>query len=60
LAGVSTEKIGSHLKSILLTFDDRDPARITVADVQKWVFGLSARHLRYRNKQRKHDPPRAS
>src|SRR5262245_30421304 len=31
----TTKNVGSHLKAILPTFEDRDPAAITPADVQE-------------------------
>ena len=36
----TTKNIGSHLKAILPTFKDRNPATITTADVQEWIAGL--------------------
>jgi integrase len=40
LAAETTKNLGSHLKAILPTFEDRDPATITFQDVQAWVAGL--------------------
>jgi len=41
LADETTKGIGSHLKTILPTFGDRDPATITPAEVQEWIAGLA-------------------
>jgi integrase len=40
LADETTKNVSSHLKS-MEAFNDRDPASITVADVQEWIGGLS-------------------
>jgi len=40
-AAETTKNLGSHLKAILPTFETRDPATITPADVQEWVAGLT-------------------
>jgi integrase len=37
LAPETAKNLKSHLKRLLPAFDDRDPATITVADVQEWV-----------------------
>jgi integrase len=37
LAPETAKNLTSHLKRLLPAFDDRDPATITVADVQEWV-----------------------
>lgn len=39
-ASETSKNLGSHLKAILPTFGDRDPATITFGDVQEWVAGL--------------------
>ena len=41
VAGETAKNIGSHLKA-METFDDRDPASITLADVQEWLATLEA------------------
>jgi hypothetical protein len=41
LAPETAKNLKSHLKRLLPAFGDRDPATITVADVQEWV-GASA------------------
>ncbi len=37
----TTKNIGSHLKTILPTFEDRAPATITPADVREWIATLT-------------------
>jgi integrase len=37
LAAETAKNLKSHLKRLLPTFGDRDPATITIADVQEWV-----------------------
>jgi integrase len=37
----TTKNMGSHLKLILATFGDMDPATITSADVQSWIATLT-------------------
>jgi integrase len=39
-AAETLKGLTSHLKTILPTFKDRDPATITPADVQEWIAGL--------------------
>jgi integrase len=41
LATETTKNLNSHLKTILPTFQDRDPATITPADVQEWIASLT-------------------
>ena len=41
LADETIKNLDSHLKAILPTFEDRDPATITPADVQEWVASLT-------------------
>jgi integrase len=40
-AAETTKNLASHLKAILPTFQTRDPATITPADVQEWLAGLT-------------------
>jgi integrase len=40
-AAATTKNLESHLKAILPTFGDRDPATITPSDVQTWIAGLT-------------------
>jgi len=41
LADETIKNLGSHLKAILPTFGDRDPASITPTDVQEWIARLT-------------------
>lgn len=41
LADETMKNLDSHLKSMLPTFGDRDPATITAPDVQEWIGGLT-------------------
>ena len=38
-ADETTKNMGSHLKALNAVFAERDPAAITVADVQEWIAG---------------------
>ena len=38
-AAETTKNMGSHLKALNAVFAERDPAAITVADVQEWLAG---------------------
>jgi hypothetical protein len=40
-AAETTKNAASHVKAMLPLFGDRDPAKITSADVQEWIAGLS-------------------
>ena len=40
-ADETIKAIGSHLKTVLPTFGTRDPASITIADVQEWIATLT-------------------
>lgn len=41
IAAETAKNLNSHLKAILPALGDRDPASLTVADVQTWISGLS-------------------
>jgi len=41
IAAETAKNLESHLKAILPTFGDRDPATVTAADVQEWIAGLA-------------------
>lgn len=41
IAAETTKNLGSHLKTILPMFGDRDPETITLADVQEWIGTLT-------------------
>ena len=40
-AAETVKNLASHLKAILPKFAERDPATITVSDVQEWIAGLA-------------------
>ncbi len=40
LAAETVKNLGSHLKLILPTFEDRDPATIAPGEIREWVAGL--------------------
>jgi integrase len=42
-AAETTKNMGSHLKALNAVFGERDPAAITVADVQEWIAGSALR-----------------
>jgi integrase len=41
LGGETTKNLSSHLKAILPTFGDMDPAAVTAANVQSWIATLT-------------------
>jgi integrase len=48
-AAETAKNLASHMKAILPTFGNRDPATITVADVQEWIGELTLKPSSIRN-----------